>query len=296
MPRPTALPAALAAPLALALALVLALAPPAVAQAPFAPFDSASDAVLNDPHDLALGPDGRLYIADKFANRVAIMDPDTLELVGSFGDGQLYGAHDVSFGPDGLAYVAVTGGDAVAVYDVTGPAPALVNLIRGFPRTEGALAHSNGRLYVMASGTGTLMAVEGTELVAAAGGMPGAHDVAEAPDGSIWVADNFNRRLRRFSPELELLQTLEGPAYGFLGPRYLDIDDFGRLVVADQDAHRVLLIEPLSGEVLGVIGDGTPGMGPGLFDDPEGVAVVGNAYFFADSDNNRIVKYVVVLN
>ena len=106
----------------------------------------------------------------------------------------------------------------------------------------------------------------------------------------------FNRRLRRFSPELELLQTLEGPAYGFLGPRYLDIDDFGRLVVADQDAHRVLLIEPLSGEVIGVIGDGTPGMGPGLFDDPEGVAVVGNAYFFADSDNNRIVKYVVVLN
>ena len=32
------------------------------------------------------------------------------------------------------------------------------------------------------------------------------------------------------------------------------------------------------------------------FDDPEGVAVDGNRYFFSDSDNNRIVRYSVVLN
>ncbi|MFT6223688.1 MAG: hypothetical protein ACJA1F_001533, partial [Paracoccaceae bacterium] len=33
-----------------------------------------------------------------------------------------------------------------------------------------------------------------------------------------------------------------------------------------------------------------------VLDDPEGVAVRGNAYYFADSDNNRIVKYVVLVN
>ena len=39
-----------------------------------------------------------------------------------------------------------------------------------------------------------------------------------------------------------------------------------------------------------------PGEGPGLLDDPEGVANRGAEFFFADSDNNRIVKYIVALN
>ena len=63
--------------------------------APFATYMSASDAILNDPHDLTFGPDGRLYVADKFANRVAIMDPETLELVGSIGDNEVPGAQAV---------------------------------------------------------------------------------------------------------------------------------------------------------------------------------------------------------
>jgi DNA-binding beta-propeller fold protein YncE len=269
---------------------------PALAQAPFASFDIASEAVLADPHDLTIGPDGRLYIANKFGNDIVIMDPDTLEIVGRAGDGQLAGIHDVSFGPDGLLYVAVTGAGAVAVFRLDGDALVFENGISGFPRTEGALAHSNGRLYVMASGTGQLVAVADAEIVATASGLFGAHDVAEAPDGTIWVADNQNRRLVQFDTELKQLKTLSGGQFGFVGPRYLDIHLDGRLVVADQDAHRVLLIDPISEEVLGVIGDGSPGIGPGKFDDPEGVAISGNSYFFADSDNNRIVKYVVLMN
>ena len=41
---------------------------------PFASFDKASEPVLNDPHDLAMGPDGHLYIADKFGNQIVVMD------------------------------------------------------------------------------------------------------------------------------------------------------------------------------------------------------------------------------
>jgi sugar lactone lactonase YvrE len=77
------------------------------------------------------------------------------------------------------------------------------------------------------------------------------------------------------------------------------VTEFGHLVVADQDAHRIVLIDPDApdgGSLLGVLGDGTPGMGPNRFDDPEGVAVDGNRFFFSDSDNNRIVRYSVVLN
>lgn len=149
----------------------------------------------------------------------------------------------------------------------------------------------------MASGTGELVAVTDREhVVAGASGMAGAHDVAEAPDGTIWVADNFQRRLVQFTPELEQIRVISGPQYGFVGPRYMDVEPSGILVVADQDAHRILKIDPISEAVLGIIGIGTPGEGPNLFDDPEGVAVRGSEYYFADSDNNRIVKYIVALN
>ena len=50
------------------------------------------------------------------------------------------------------------------------------------------------------------------------------------------------------------------------------------------------------GNVIGVLGDGVPGIGPNRFDDPEGVEIDGSVYFFADSDNNRIVRYQLVLN
>lgn len=280
---------------------LIALACPAVAQdapGPFASFDLASEPVLADPHDLAIGPDGRLYVADKFGSRIAVFDPETLQLIEMLAEGLLPGVHDISFGPNGKVAVAVTGASAVAVYDdLSGLSEAPTSGVSA-PRTEGALLHSNGDLYAMASGTGALIRVRDTEFLGAVDGHFGAHDVAEAPDGTIWVADNNARRLVQYSTDLEQLQVLNDPKFGFIGPRYLDVTAFGHLVVADQDAHRILLIDPSvpDGALLGVLGDGSPGLGPGKFDDPEGVAVNGNRYFFSDSDNNRIVRYSVVLN
>jgi streptogramin lyase len=264
---------------------------------PFAAFDLAGPAVLHDPHDLAFGPDGRLHVADKFGARIAVLDPETLDLVDSFGGGRLPNVHDISFGTDGQVAIAVTGIGAVLVTkDLADHAAATV---LAAPRTEGALMHSSGRVYAMASGSGHLLVYEGDRLVGAVEGHYGAHDVAEDAAGNVWVADNAARRLVKYSPGLERLQILDAAKFGFAGPRYLDIDPLGRLVVADQDAHRILLIDPDGpdgGTLLGVLGTGQPGAGPGLFDDPEGVAVQGNRYFFADSDNDRIVRYIVVMN
>lgn len=235
-------------------------------------------------------------MADKFGDRIVILDPETLEFIDSFGDGEVPGVHDISFGPDGTAYAAATGANSVVSFFFTDGTAAMNYTQSRFPRTEGVLAHSNGRLYVMASGTGQLVVVEKGTPIAAMQGMPGAHDVAEGLDGSIWVADTGRARLVQFSETLDVLTILDDAKYGFIGPRYLDVDDFGRLVVADQDAHRVLLIDPITGDLLGVIGDGNPGLGPGRFDDPEGVAVHGTTYYFSDSDNNRVVRYVLVTN
>ena len=37
----------------------------------------ALSAALNNPRDLAFGPDGRLYIADEFNHRIRALDPAT---------------------------------------------------------------------------------------------------------------------------------------------------------------------------------------------------------------------------
>lgn len=275
---------------------------PAIAQdglGQFASFERASEPVLNDPHDLEIGPDGKLYVADKFGHRITVLNAETLELIEYKYEGQLSGVHDIDFDAAGRAIIAVTGLNAVLVFDNFPSSSGPPVLALPAMRTEGALAHSNGRIYAMASGSGTLLAYEGDQLVASASGHFGAHDVAEAQDGSVWVADNFNRRLVRYSPDLELLQIIDHAKFGFVGPRYFDIDDFGRLIVADQDAHRILMIDPAGtdgGTLIGVIGTGLPDKGPYVFDDPEGVEIHGSNYYFADSDNNRIVKYTVVTN
>lgn len=285
------------------MALILGFALPATTVAqeapPFASFDLASEPFLNDPHDLALGPDNRIYIADKFGNRIVVMDPETLEIVETMGEGLFPGVHDISFGPGGTVGVAVTAASRVFLYDGIADLNAPPARVISAPRTEGVLMHSNGRVYAMASGVGAVGVFDGDEMVAGADGLFGAHDIAEDKDGTIWVADNNARRLVKYSPDMELLQILDHPKYGFIGPRYLDVTNFGYLVVADQDAHRILLIDPDApdgGALLGVLGDGTPGVGPNLFDDPEGVLVDGSRFYFADSDNNRIVRYSIVMN
>lgn len=266
---------------------------------PFASFDLASAPFLNDPHDLAMGPDGRIYVADKFGNRIVVLDPETLEELEVIGPGLFPGVHDISFGPDGSVAVAVTAASAVFLYDSIAAMNERPKRIIAAPRSEGALIHSNGRIYAMASGTGSVAVFEADQAIAGAEGHFGAHDIAQAPDGSVWIADNNARRLVRYSPDMTHLQTLDHPKFGFVGPRYLDVTEFGFLVVADQDAHRILLINPDGpdgGTLIGVLGDGTPGLGPNLFDDPEGVLVDGTRFYISDSDNNRVVRYSIVMN
>ncbi len=262
---------------------------------PFATFDAASEAVLSDPHDLVIGPDDRLYVADKFADRIAIVDRQTLQVVGSFADGELSGPHDIDFDAAGRAIIADTENHRVVIYDLSSGTARFAGAIDGLGRTEGAIAHPNGRIYATSSVFGSITAFEAGAPVAVARGLSRAHDIAIDSNGDLWVADAGNRRLVKYSPDLQVLRVLDDPKYGWVGPRYLDIDALDRLVVADQDAHRIVMIDR-DGALLGVLGDGIPGIGANRFDDPEGVEIAGSTYFFADSDNNRIVRYRVVMN
>ena len=275
-----------------ALFLTLTLCTPALAGQPFAAFDAASEAVLGNPHDLEVGPDGRLYVADVDNNRVAILDAGTLELVGEI-DG-LSGPHDVAFDAAGRMLVADTHAGRIAIFEKADDWQPAGELTGDLWRTEGVTAHPNGRIYATSAGGGTVTAFENGTAVAQAGGMSVPHDVAVDGEGNLWVADTGNGRLLRFSPKLEPLGALDDAAYGFRGPRYLDVDAAGNLVVADKESHRVLRLSP-AGAILGVIGE-KRGLGPNLFTTPEGVEILEGRYYFSDSGNDRIVRYLVVTN
>lgn len=259
-----------------------------------ASFTGASTAALSNPHDLKLSPGGEyLFVSDVGNNRVAILDPGTLELVGEFGADHQSGTHDVDFDERGRAYIADTHNNRVTIYEMDGTRANLVGelseRIRG---PEGVLAHPNGRVYVAGAWSGNVVAYEDGRVVAELGGLSSPHDVEITADGDIWLADAGNDRMLLLSPELEIRRELKGPAYDFNGVRYQDVLADGSLVAADKNNHKVKFISP-DGTLVLTLGTGKPGKGPGELTTPEGVEVMGDTLWLSDSGNDRVVKYTL---
>lgn len=255
-------------------------------------FIKGSTASLANPHDLKLTPDGRyLFVSDVGNNRIAILDPETLALVGAFGSDHQSGTHDIDFDAEGRAYVADTHNNRVTVYALDGVNATLVgelsDRIRG---PEGVLIHPNGNVYVAGAWSGNLVVYRDGRVVNELSGLSAPHDIELAGDGDIWLADAGNHRVLLLNPDLEIKRVLEKDRYDFNGVRYLDLLDDGTLIAADKNNHQIKFIGP-DGRLLKVLGDGKPGKGPGRFITPEGVEVQGSFLWLSDSGNNRVVKY-----
>ena len=255
-------------------------------------FEAQSAPVFARPHDITLSPDRRyLYVADNNNDRIAVLDPLSLELLGSFGEGEVSEPHDVVFQSSDRLLVADTGNSRIAVYQVSGLKALWVGEYRGdFYRPEGVAVHPNGRIYVTGAASNNILAIDKGGTLFRAGGLSSPHDVAVAPDGSLWIADAGHDRLVQVNEDLKILAVVEGSPYDFDGPRYLDFDAKGRLYVADKYAHRIKVITP-DNSLFYTLGENGSGQGPGKFDRPEGVVIHKNQAWFSDTYNNRIVRY-----
>ena len=260
-------------------------------------FLAASTADLSNPHDIKLSPDGRhLYVSDVGNDRVAVLDADTLRLVGHFGSDHQDGTHDLDFDREGRLYVADTHNGRVTIYEMAGTEGRLVGELKERIRgPEGVLAHPNGRVYVGAAWSGNLVVYENGRVVREMRGLSAPHDVELAPGGDIWLADAGNDRMLLLSPDLEIKQELKGAPYRFSGPRYQDVMPDGTLIVADKNTHTVKIIAA-DGTLLQIVGTGRAGKGPGKFTTPEGVEIRGTTLWISDSGNDRIVKYRIERN
>lgn len=255
-------------------------------------YGAGSEPVLAAPHDIVLSPDRRhLYVADNNNDRIAVIDPDRLELLTSFGGSQLRAPHDVAFQTTERLLVADTGNNRIAIFLLQGTTARLAGELRGaFSRPEGVAVHPNRRIYVTGAGSGNIEAFEDGHSVARAGGLSSPHDVSIDPEGDVWIADAGNDRLVEMSEDLRVKQVLEGAPYHFNGPRYLAFDSAGRLYVADKYSHQIKVLAP-DKRLIYILGSGRAGRGAGEFDRPEGVTLHGKTVWFSDTYNDRIVRY-----
>lgn len=256
----------------------------------------ATAAKFNLPHGTALLPDGTVLVADTNNFRIRAVAPDgTISTVAGTGDR--------SFGGDG------------------GPAAAArISAPRGIGGTADGgylIADSdNDRVRkVSPSGIITTVAGNGTRGFGGDGGPATAaalnapYGVSALPDGSFYIADSGNHRIRRVAPD-GTISTVAGTGIaGFSGdggpaalakvntPHAVEATPDGRLLIADMGNHRVREVGT-DGVIRTIVGTGAPGFAgeagtatdAGLFF-PKAVISFGSGFLIADSDDNR-VRYV----
>ncbi|ADH85039.1 YD repeat protein [Desulfurivibrio alkaliphilus AHT 2] len=256
----------------------------------------AVNARLNSPTDIALGPDGSIYIADSINHRIRRVGTDGIITTvagtgptgwwsgGFSGDGgsaveaRLDRPHAVAIGPDGSIYIADTYNHRIRRVGTDGIITTIAGTgYRGFSGDGGPA--DEARLF-------------------------GPIAVAIGPDGSIYIADTYNHRIRRVGTD-GIITTVAGTgSLGYSGdggpateasfstPSGITFGPDGSLYIAAN--HRIRrvgtdgIITTIAGTgYRGFSGDGGPAdearLGPrGVSLGPDG------SIYVADSNNHRI--------
>ena len=215
----------------------------------------ACRAQLNWPRNMAIAVDGNLYIADTRNHSIAKVSSDRVitTVVGSgvsgySGDGgraaraQLNGPRDVAVGTDGSLYIADT--DNHCIRKVT-PDGVITTL----------------------AGTGTF-GYSGDCALAPDAQLAFPQDVALGADGSLYIADTGNHRIRQVTCEGTIRTVVGTGVWGYSGdggaavrarlarPRGVSVDREGCLYIGDTENHCVRKVMP-DGTIATVAGNGT---------------------------------------
>ena len=257
----------------------------------------ATAATLNEPKTVALDAAGNLYIADSENHLVRKVDAQTGFITTIAGTCEPDAHASMSVEPvpgppeddeDPLADPVSKPGDAYA------QTPDLSGMVRYVTGTQ-----SKDQRFAGDGGPATEAALN----------FPSA--VAVAEDGTVYIADTWNHRIRRVDPGTGIISTIAGTGqpkfYGDNGPAAkaalnepvdLVLDGPDCLYIADQSNNRIRKLDVPSGVITTVAGTGESGYngdgasGPETaLAGPSGLAVDQNGnLYIADTFNSRIRK------
>jgi sugar lactone lactonase YvrE len=254
---------------------------------------------LTNPGGIAVDSASNLYIADPGTNQVVRQDisggitviagggslPPASADGGPATDAKLNKPEAVALDAAGNLYIAETGANRIRK----------VNLATGIITTV--------------AGNGTAGYLDNINALNAELNAPGG--IAASPTGELWIADTGNNVIRRLHAQTGAIFTIAGTTVaGYTGdngyasaatlhaPEGIAVDAVGDVFIADTGNNAVRKINPVTGVITTVAGNGTAGFSgdDGLattasLNVPAGVAVdpAGNLYI-ADSSNARIRK------
>jgi sugar lactone lactonase YvrE len=258
----------------------------------------AGQARLNFPTAVVVDRQGNVYIADTMNHRIRVVEAGTGIITTIAGVGQpRYGGDGgpaVSAGLNEPAAVALNGRGTLYIADQSNNRVRAVDLATGQIRTV--------------AGTGTA-AYNGDGIPATEASLAGPSGLACGEDGTLFIADTFNGRIRAIDPVTGLIRTevgdggeyryqseVEAPSASLSRPSGIAIDRAGNLLLTDSDNHLVRRWNRTTGLIERIAGGGTTGAGGdgGLavqagLNYPFGIAVDGDGRILvADTFNHRI--------
>jgi lysophospholipase L1-like esterase/sugar lactone lactonase YvrE len=250
----------------------------------------AMKAEFNGMHSLAVAPNGDIFVADTWNNRVRKFDPRTGTITALAGTGKKGFSGD-----GGPAVRAEFGGIYCVALDPKGERLVLTDL-------------DNRRIRVVDIATGVVATAAGN---GEKGKPADGADARTAPLvdpraavldslGNVWILERGGNALRVVDPAGKI-RTVIGDGKGDLtvkGPKHLCIDRDGSVIVADTENHRILKYLPRENKTVLIAGTGEKGTagvgGPPdqvQLSQPHGVTIGPTGeLFIVDSSNNRVLK------
>jgi sugar lactone lactonase YvrE len=258
----------------------------------------ADQALLNFPTAVVVDRAGHLYIADTLNHRVRRVDAVTGVITTVAGLGQPRCSGDgglaVEAGLNEPAALAVSDGGLLYIADQSNNRVRAVDLATGVICTV--------------AGTGTAV-YNGDGVAATETGLAGPGGLALESDGTLFIADSFNGRIRAVDPVTGLILTVlgDGGEYRYQGPDEpassslsrpsgIALDEEGNLFLTDSDNHLVRQWDRATGRIERIAGVGVAHYGgdestalEASLSYPFGIVMARAGYLLmADTFNHRI--------
>lgn len=254
-------------------------------------------AVYNGMHDIAIGPDGSIYLADSFQHRIVRLDPQTHAASIFAGTGQAGFAGDGgpadqaqfnitmcgTLSPDGtFMTIADIGNHRVRRIDLR---TRLVTTLAGNGKRGLPKDGDNALQTPMGDVRATCVAKDGTVYALLRGG----NALVAIKEGKVTIVVN---KAGKPGP------ATDGPAAEatMRGPKYVTMDTKGHVLILDTENHCLRVYDPVQRTIRTLIGNGKKGAALGTtwgetqLNRPHGARIGPEGRLYVtDTENNRIL-------